>query len=114
MAPLPARQLELLFRNFELARFTGVEGLAHILRLAGIGKTQLGIQLAVDVHLPLHFGGIQVASASRCFLHLLPLPDAFAREQSCRRRRTVRQAKSDTCILSCSGPGRGSLHRYGG
>ena len=27
---------------------------------AGIGKTQLGIQLAVDVHLPALFGGLQV------------------------------------------------------
>ena len=31
-------------------------------RCAGIGKTQLGIQLAVDVHLPALFGGLQVAS----------------------------------------------------
>lgn len=30
-------------------------------RCAGIGKTQLGIQLAVDVHLPAIFGGLQVA-----------------------------------------------------
>jgi hypothetical protein len=32
-------------------------------RCAGIGKTQLGIQLAVDVHLPALFGGLQVAFA---------------------------------------------------
>lgn len=37
---------------------------------AGIGKTQLGIQLAVDAHLPSHFHGIQVSLISSTARHL--------------------------------------------
>lgn len=37
---------------------------AHGMFVPGIGKTQLGIQLAVDVHLPAHFNGLQVAMQS--------------------------------------------------
>jgi len=56
--------------------FTAALLLLYYCFTAGIGKTQLGIQLAVDVHLPTCFGGLQVEPhVSRLRMYTLRMYD---------------------------------------